>query len=75
MREADSSPVTFAASTVSPVMLAPVTFRLVAVIAPEISAPEHVSFPFASTLNLSLMESPLVPKYMLALPPNSLAVR
>ena len=49
MRDADKLPVTFAASTVSPVMLAPVTFRLVALIAPEIVAPEHVRYPFAST--------------------------
>ena len=56
-------------------MLVPSSFRSVALIVPPISAPVHVSLPFASTLNLSLMESPLVPKYMLALPPNSLAVR
>ena len=49
MRDADRLPVTLAASTISPVMLAPVTFRLVALIAPEIVAPEHVRYPFAST--------------------------
>ena len=74
MREAEKFPAVMSSAR-SPVTTAFVTLRLVAVIAPEMLAPVHVSLPFASTLNLFLMESPLVPKYMLALPPNSLAVR
>ncbi len=74
MREAEKFPAAVVRPQL-PVTTAFVTLRLVAVIAPEMLAPVHVSLPFASTADLSLMESPLVPKYMLALPPNSLAVR
>ena len=48
MREAEKLPAVMSSAR-SPVTTAFVTLRLVAVIAPEMLAPVHVSLPFAST--------------------------